>query len=70
MGVKVNRNSVTKQQFENRIGFTSLNVHSEKLKSPANKSGMLKYISKYVLLGPVTLFYLQGTSTAASHKGV
>lgn len=57
MGVKVNKNSIAKQGFANRIGFTSLDVNPEKLKTPANKFGMLKYISKYVLLGPVTLFY-------------
>lgn len=55
MGLKVNGNSIAKQGFANRIGFTGLDVNPEKLKSPAS---MLKYISKYALLGPIRLFYL------------
>lgn len=58
MGVKVDRNSIAKQGFANRIGFTSLDVNPEKLKSSPSKSGMLKYISKYVLLGPIMLLCL------------
>lgn len=69
MGVKVNRNSIAKWGPANKICFTNLGVNPEKWKSPVNKSGMLKYISKYELIGRITLFYLKGTSTAASNKG-
>lgn len=60
MKVQVNRTTelISKWGYANRIGFTSLDMNPEKLKSPANKSRKLKYIPRYVLLGQIPLFYL------------
>lgn len=60
MRVQVNRTTelTAKWGYANRIGFTSLDMNPEKWKSPANKSRMLKYIPRYMLLGQIPLFYL------------
>lgn len=60
MKVQVNRTTelIAKWGYANRIGFTSLDMNPEKLKSPANKSRKLKYIPRYMLLGQIPLFYL------------
>lgn len=60
MRVQVNRTTelTAKWGYANRTGFTSQDMNPEKRKSPANKSRMLKYIPRYMLLGQIPLFYL------------